>query len=77
MREQLNWFVDFQGSFPTPDCVDEISNEPPGKELAAFLAAGLKQRNVVIERVETYEIEHRPVAFRLREVMVDRRVPLL
>jgi hypothetical protein len=54
MRERLNWFADFLADFPKT-C---SSDGPPGKELATFLAEGLRHRGIHVPVVQTLDIEH-------------------
>ncbi len=57
MRERLNWFVDFRGDFPKPDPLEPL-RVLPGKEVATWLADGLKERRFTVHSFETYDIEH-------------------
>ncbi len=54
MKVALNTFVDFHGDFPKRD----FREGTPGREVAEFLAAGLRDRGIEVQGVEDVDSAH-------------------
>jgi hypothetical protein len=73
MKVALNTFVDFHGDFPKRD----FREGTPGREVAEFLAAGLRDRGIEVQGVEDVDSGHciDCVAARVHGIVRALRVP--